>query len=583
MQRDDREIELEIVSNPWLSLNDPAGYDALVASWADKIDRHAERDLRGEPVSLVDGVVARQLDPIMNFLGDEIDVRHVDPLEREIADSSGPAMVLSPDGTVAAMANGAEDAFGVSPGHRAGSGCLDERSRDDFESLRRSILRSGNVGYAIIRIVGRDGSEGLAEAYGLTAEKYAGTFTVVRSLELAWSPEVSAKLEQAYGLTETEAEICRLLFELRDLDAVSRRRGVTQGTGRVQLKRIFAKMDIHAKADLVRLLAMLCARSQSGDDSASLEWSDPTGRQAFVERADGRKLAYSWTGAEDGRPAIFIHGELPLFYLPGYIQDLLADAGVKLLCLSMPGHGSSDPSPEGIRQSEDALSAAKDLIARIGAPVPVVASFSGMSTAMQLGSEDDPLVSALAIIGMPWSITPEAYRSLPMAQKTLSQLAKRSPRMFELVCRLGWRMMIREGPDFYLTRALNGSQSDERLVRDANMQPYLRAASRHLVAQGHKAFVRETLKGAESTPKQLLADLRVPLHWLIPADEPSCTPSNVRAAKSMNPLITVEVVDDAGELMPYQRPDVFVRCMADLVGADPAAAFAANDALAIAG
>lgn len=577
MNQRDREIDLEIVSNSWLSLNDPAGYDALVRSWANKIDGHADNSLAKDSVGIVDGIVARQLDPIVGFLGDEIDVRHVDPLESEIESTPAPAMILSPDGTVAATANDAETYFKVRPGYLAGTDWIDERSQEDFAALRRSILRTGNTGYVILTVRKPDGETALAEAYGLKTEKYAGVFTIVRSLALEWTESVGTKLEQAFGLTETEVEICRMLFALRDLDEVSKRRGVTRGTGRVQLKRIFAKMDIHAKADLIRLLATLCAHSKSRDDPKALEWSDPTGREALLTRPDGRKLAYTWIGAEDGREAIFVHGELPLFYLPPEVQQMLADADVKLICVSMPGHGSSDPAPRGVKQSDDALAALNGLIEHFGRPMPMVASYSGMMSAMALAAQQSPPVSALAVIGMPWNIRPDAYRDLPIAQKTLSQLAVKSPRMFKLLCRLGWRMMIREGPDFYLTRALSGSDIDGRLIREANMQPYLRSAIRHLVAQGYRAFARELMKGAEHTKAELLADLSVPLHWLVPADKPTCNEPNLRAARSMNEKITLEVVEDAGELLPYQCPDVFVRCMSDLVSENPAERFREHD------
>ena len=85
---------------------------------------------------------------------------------------------------------------------------------------------------------------------------------------------------------------------------------------------------------------MLCARHQADASPTNLEWADPTGRQKFLIRPDGRKLAYTWIGAETGREALFVHGELPLFYLPPESEAMLADVGVKLICVSMPGHGS---------------------------------------------------------------------------------------------------------------------------------------------------------------------------------------------------------------------------------------------------
>jgi pimeloyl-ACP methyl ester carboxylesterase len=199
---------------------------------------------------------------------------------------------------------------------------------------------------------------------------------------------------------------------------------------------------------------------------------------------------------------------------------------------------------------------------------------------MVLGGRADRLASAILLIGLPWNLTPDTYQALPANQKALSQLARRSPFILDMVCRLGWKMMLREGPDFYLSRAFRGTEVDLQTASKANLQPFLRVACRHLVAQGHSAFMREILKGASANPSAMLAELNVPLHWLAPQNALTWRNENVVAAKQMNPRITVETVARAGELLPYQRPDVFVRAIANLASDDPATRFASHDDLA---
>ena len=571
----DREIELEIVSNSWLSLTSSSGYDAMLESWARKIDAMADRWGTG---SLVDQIVLRQFEPINTLLSAHTEFRHADPLEREAELTASPVMILSPDGTVAAAANGAEGFFGIALGRLAGRNWLCEESEADFDALRRTLLRRGNAGFAILRVKGRDDRETLAEAYGLEVDAYVGTFTVVRSLALEWKPEVSERLEQAYGITPSESEICRLVFELRDLDEVAQARGVAIDTVRTQVKRIFAKLDIHSKAELVKLLAMLCARTMAAAERTDLAWSDPLGRETILTRPDGRKLAYNWIGAPQGRDVLFIHGELPLFYLEPATEQKLEQAGVRLLCLSMPGHGSSDPPPKHIKQLNDGLEAIEFLLTHLQkSTIPCAASYSGLTYPMTLASRAQPLVCAVLLIGLPWNLTPEAYRSLPTNQKAVSQLARHAPRIFELVCRLGWNMMLREGPDFFLNRAMVGSEADLRTIARSDIQPYVRAACRHLLAQGHSAFFREVLMDAHTAPAKILSDLKVPLHWLAPKDNATWSLENLRAAKRMNARITVETVAGAGDLLPYQRPEVFVRAIADLASDDPAERFAQHD------
>jgi DNA-binding CsgD family transcriptional regulator/pimeloyl-ACP methyl ester carboxylesterase len=576
-----REIELEILSNSWLSLTSSSGFDAMMESWARKIDALGNQT---REAALVDQVVLRQFEPIDALLSSQTEFRHADPLERETRLTASPVMILSPDGTVAAAANGAEDFFRTALGRRAGRAWLDEESEADFDSLRRSILGRGNSGFAILRVIDPQGQETLAEAYGLEVEGYVGTFTVVRSIALDWRLGVSDRLEQAYGMTPSECEICRLVFQLRDLDEVAERRGVSIDTVRTQLKRIFGKLGVHSKAELVKLLAMICARVLADVDKTEMVWSDPIGRETIITRSDGRKLAYNWTGAQDGREVLFVHGEFPMFFLDPGTRQMLEAAKVKLVCLSMPGHGSSDPPPRNTSQLDDGLTAIEELLAHLGrSSIPCAASYSGLVYPMTLGGRSDRLVSAIVLIGLPWSLTPEVYKYLPTNQKTMSQLARRAPRVLDLVCRIGYNMVMREGPDFYLSRAYCGSPTDLRTACRADIQPYLRAGCRHLCAQGYSAFFREVLKGAKTNPAGLLAQLAVPLHWLFPRDATTWRAEFVEAAKGMSPHISVETVADAGELLPYQRPDVFVRALGDLASDDPATRFAEHDDLAALG
>ncbi|MFN3990529.1 MAG: alpha/beta fold hydrolase [Erythrobacter sp.] len=93
---------------------------------------------------------------------------------------------------------------------------------------------------------------------------------------------------------------------------------------------------------------------------------------------------------------LYIHGDLPMCFVEPVTEHALERAGVKLICLSMPGHGSSDPPPKGVRQMEDGLAAIDCMIDHLGhSRVPVAASFSGMTYPMALGARPEPRVSAM--------------------------------------------------------------------------------------------------------------------------------------------------------------------------------------------
>jgi DNA-binding CsgD family transcriptional regulator len=71
-------------------------------------------------------------------------------------------------------------------------------------------------------------------------------------------------LKRAFGLTRSEARLTRVLFESLELSVAARRSGITVGSARSYLKRIFAKTGTTRQAQLISLLSVLAEATQSG-------------------------------------------------------------------------------------------------------------------------------------------------------------------------------------------------------------------------------------------------------------------------------------------------------------------------------
>ena len=61
-------------------------------------------------------------------------------------------------------------------------------------------------------------------------------------------------LHQLYRLTRTEARLVAALAEGERLEDAAQALGVTLGTGRTYLKRVFQKMGVSRQVDLMRLV-----------------------------------------------------------------------------------------------------------------------------------------------------------------------------------------------------------------------------------------------------------------------------------------------------------------------------------------
>ncbi len=570
----ERELDLEIVSASWRSLSDVEAYDSMMNAWERKFSA-----TRSEPrIPMIDGALRRQLASIEELLlEDRSAVRIEDPLEAAVSQTPAPAMVLSPDGLVTALNEGASEYFGIQHGLRAGTDWIRDDSLADFRAVRESGLGKGNVDYAIIRTIVGDSEGSLAEVYQLKSSGTVAPFTVVRSLELEWLPGVTKALKKVFAFTQAEADISRLLFVHRDLRSVADQRGVTLETLRTQVKRILGKAEVHSKAELIRLFALLCARAAFQQEHTDLTWSDPLGREKLLTRRDGRKLAYSWMGAENGRPILFVAGQTSFSFLPEAMCRELEEREIKLISPSLPGHGNTDPVTHH-DQLVDGCDAIEELCEALDLnSIPAITSRGGQFYLVYLALTRPDLVSSLLCVSLPWSISPNRRESLPWMQHTFFKLALEAPAAFDIACRLGYRMVKQRGPDFYLTRGYNDSGVDSETIAHPEIKPLLRAAIRHVVAQGYMAFKREQELCAKSPISDWVSKLQVPIHWLVPGQIGSIDDSDLAYIRGLNPLVSVEVVQGAGELLPYQLPDLFVERVSEMASEDPASMLAMHD------
>jgi DNA-binding CsgD family transcriptional regulator len=91
---------------------------------------------------------------------------------------------------------------------------------------------------------------------GARAASSAGLLLLAIDPELSWAPPHEA-LSQAFGFTPAEAEVAIGIASGKTLAEIAADRGVTLGTARVLLKRVFSKTYTRGQAELTGLLTRL--------------------------------------------------------------------------------------------------------------------------------------------------------------------------------------------------------------------------------------------------------------------------------------------------------------------------------------
>ncbi|WP_321364177.1 hypothetical protein [uncultured Celeribacter sp.] len=195
------QIDMEIVANTYRSIVAETAFEEMIDNWCaelDQIDAQPERRQGLSRHLLSQLMLARKTLETLEIPAEN------DPLKRAVSDIPGPAVVLSLDGRIAASNIEGERAFSTQQGAFFDEAILGAESLQDFVTLRRTAIGQGNAAQAILTIYPH-GTHGysapfLAEGYTLRLPGQTGDYIVIRSLEVAWSASVTARLQQAFGL-----------------------------------------------------------------------------------------------------------------------------------------------------------------------------------------------------------------------------------------------------------------------------------------------------------------------------------------------------------------------------------------------
>lgn len=555
-QDSDEDIDLNIVASTYRSIIDEDAFDEMVANWEAKL---ALSDAEVEHPKVSRGLFS-QLLTFRNTL-EKLDLPiENDPLKLAVSEVPGPAMVLSPGGNVAVINIAGERAFGKRQGAFMDMAVIAPNSLEDYRALLRAATGQGNAAQAILTIlpVAEDyGESFLAEGYLIRMPGQSSAHIAIRSLEIAWGSRIADRLQQAFGLTQAECDVAHLFFRLRNLDSIAAHRGVSLLTVRTQIKTIMAKMGAPSNIDLMRLLAMIASREHVGLRGEAPVWHDPLGREKLIAMPDGRKIAWTWMGARRGVPAVMLRG-LPMTYLlPGDGEARLREAGICLYLPSRPGHGNStmDPSLDVMSDNLVALRAFLDQV--VGRPCLGVGLASGTLPLVVEAVADPSRFHGILAVGFSSGIDPSGVRRLPQIQRIMLQLADSAPWVAELMAKSGHRMMRQHGLDWYLERAFRNTPLNQQTVRNPDWTALIRNACEHLLKQGHATFVRE-LQLARHRMDSALRELAIPMRYLAPLEDAGIDLASCRRLERVNPLITVEPVPDAAELVFYQRNDLIL-------------------------
>lgn len=483
----DAEQELEILSAGMRLAYDDMAIVDLLDSWNARFESAGRVPNEDDDKRLFSRL--RLLEPLYENLDDS---RFLDDIEKAILTVASPAFVFSPDGLVVELNDLAADRFGIRQGARCDFSFVDANSIEDVNSLRSSARQNGNQNHTIIQVSTDDARPSFAELYKIPQKGHQSTLLALRVLEIEWSEEVSSQLEQAFDLTRSEIDVCRLFYTSKDLEGISEQRAVSRRTVATQMSTIFQKTGAKGQVELYSLLSLICARAERGRISDFQPWSDPYGREQIVETSTGQRIAYSWMGAKDGRPVILLHGLSIGYAMDPSVECILTEAGLKIFAVCRPGHGNSDPvvGTNAVDAGAIAVSEFIDILHL----EPCLGVGLGIATAplLELAARRPDVLSGILSIGGYLPISrPEYAKQLPAIHRAVSTIFSKAPWLAKILGRRFFGIIKRRGYSQFLEMYFAKSPIDLNLVNSAEVRPLVLSALSLMTTQGMDAFVED--------------------------------------------------------------------------------------------
>ena len=298
------------------------------------------------------------------------------------------------------------------------------------------------------------------------------------------------RLQERYGLTETEVSLLADLLRDESYAQIAEQRGVTENTVRSQIKQVFDKTGIRRRTELVSLLL---GTGLEGTTSAAEQFyqhgdvSHPKLNQT-ISLAAGSLLGYAEYGDPQGTPMLLLHNVSGSRLQIPVPEACIVEQGVRLIVPDRPQVGlSSWRQPFSMQNWADAVG---QLLDHLGlSQLAVIGNSMGGIYAMALAVFIPQRVSHLALVSSmaPLDLALDLGDLEPDMQQVV-RLGARWPRLAAVLLKL----LIKAEPESYVDRRIGKLPAvDQQLYAEAGFHAMAVAALQENMRHGVGAMARD--------------------------------------------------------------------------------------------
>lgn len=364
-----------------------------------------------------------------------------------------------------------------------------------------------------------------------------------------------------FNLTPAEARLTQHMTLGRTVEESAAVQGISIGTARTQLKRVFTKVGVRRQAELLQVvyaspLWLDVDAAQAGarplaPGVAPLHDRDEEATEGF-RLADGRWLAYSDSGDPNGLPVMFMHGIAGSRYSRHPDDDILLTHGIRLVIPERPGSGDSDPLPGRVVSDWPCDVAA--LADHLGLARFVVLGYSvgtpyALATALALPAR---IASVFIVAAMPPIEGLEDLRDYSATFRMSLLVAKYAPSLLPPLLRVMVKG-IRSNVYRYIEQTLeDATESDRQVFQHARLRASYARGLLASVKRGEQDIALEVLLAADKwgfDPK----DIAAPVHFWHGEADRLVVPGGAHRLAARIPGASLVTTPGAGHYVLYSH------------------------------
>lgn len=556
----------------------PERYDHFMALWEAHVARRVDEIERSGNASIEDPELEshfRRAQAILERMGRE-DATMRTP-DKYVEAHGEAAIMLAADGAIVSANTPARELIGPTTGVSGLSTLIDEQ---DFDRLKAMLLQldrphaEDQLSVIQLSLPATSGSNrARRELFILRPvrfERHGPALLFFGALKAAWHDAIDDLLARQFELTPSEIEVARRLAGGQSLAEIAEKRGRSIHTLRAQLKSVLQKTETSTQGDLIRVVTMLSMLGSSGRfELERMRLLIDTGVELTVRLSDGRDMPVRCVGPEDGRPVLFIHGMLDGIAVSKTVSGILRERNIRLIAPIRPHFGASPPAhsiteaPE--RFADDLAEIMRKLDIR---RAPLIGHMAGSVYAFAAAARQERAISGLLIVagGVP-IVSTRQFAAMTPRQRVVAWTARFAPGLLPAIVRAGIAQIDRGDVTDFMNSLYPPGSADRQLVENAEIRTAIYEGYRFAVAQGHRAFQVDSRHVIRDWSDYAQAAVQ-PVTIVHGAHDGVVTIDSVRDFSRRHNNIRLIVEDDAGQLVFYQKPEVVIDALEDMLETD---------------